>query len=326
MTDAISSLWHRLRFTRLRDALRGRLDASLDWQSLISLAELPPDLAAAVRQVVNRSRLWRREKVDVAAELIAHFQDGLAAGRTPAELLQAFGDSQALAQLIRRAKRRGRPIIWHAWRYAWMSVTAVFLLYVTAGLWMATRRPSVNTDYLADFNKPAIDVPEGQRAWPLYRDALLAMGARRANEAADWSILNKIDAKPGDAEWNTVEAFLQKHASSLAKLREAAARPNLGFVASTSHANFSAKDRELFGVTLENEEIERAKKQTLQDRWLIATLLPDLIHLRDSGMLLATDARRAVAAGDGNTAFADVRAMLGVSRHCEELPFLISSW
>src|SRR4051794_11177570 len=100
MTDALFSLWHRLRYTRLRDVLRGQLDARLDWQNLISLAELPPELAAAVRHVVSRSRLWRREKVDVATELIAHFQDGLAAGRTPTELLHSFGDPQASAQLI----------------------------------------------------------------------------------------------------------------------------------------------------------------------------------------------------------------------------------
>jgi hypothetical protein len=323
MTDTLSSLWHRLRYTRLRDALRGRLDASLDWQSLVALAELPPELAATVRQVVGRSRLWRREKVDVAAELIAHFQDGLAAGRTPTELLQSFGDAQASAQLIRRAKRRGRPMIWHAWRYGWMSLAAIFLLYVTAGLWMATRRPSVKIDYLANFNKPAIAVPEDQRAWPVYRDALLGLGAGRGKETVGGSVLEITDAKPGDADWKKLEPLLKEHADSVAKLREAAARPSLGFVASISQADFSAKDRELFGVTLTKHDIELSKLRTLEDRWLIATLLPDMIHLRDAGMLLAADARRALAAGDGNTVFADVRAMLGVSRHCEELPFLV---
>ncbi len=325
MTDAISSLWHRLRYTRLRDVLRGRLDSSLDWQGSIGLAELPPALAAAVRQVVTRARLWRREKVDVAAELIAHFQDGLTAGRTPAELLQSFGDAEASAQLIRRAKRRGRPMIWHAWRYGWMSVGAIFLLYVTAGLWMATRHPSVKVDYLADFNKPAIAVSEDQRAWPIYRDALLAMGGSPTKKSANEPRLDSlnIDVKPGDPDWKKLEPFLKDHADSLAKLREAAARPKLGFVASTSHADFSPQDRELFGVTVPKEEFELSQLRTLEDRWLIATLLPDLQQLRYSGMLLAADARRAAADGDGNTAFADIRAMLGVSRHSEELPFLV---
>jgi hypothetical protein len=323
MTDAMTSFWHRLRYTRLRDALRGRFDASLDWQSLILLAELPPELAAAVRQVVSRSRLWRPEKVDVAAELIAHFQDGQAAGRTPAELLHSFGDPQASAKLIRRAKRRGRPMIWHAWRYGSMGLAAMFLVYAIAGLWMATDRPSVKVDYLADFNKPAIAVPDDQRAWPLYRDALLAMGAHSTKENDNWSMLDTLDAKPGAADWKKLDVFLTDHADSLAKLREAAARPNLGFVASTSHADFSAKDRELFGVTVPKDEIEQSKKRILEDRWLISTLIPDLQQLRNSGIVLAADARRATAAGDGNTALADVRAMLGVSRHCEELPFIV---
>jgi hypothetical protein len=323
MTDAISSLWHRLRYTRLRDAFRGRLDASLDWQGLIALAELPPELAAAVRQVVSRSRLWRAEKVDVAAELIAHFQDGLAAGRTPAQLLQSFGDPQASAQLIRRAKRRGRPAIWQAWRYGWIGLATFSLLYTAAGLWMATGRPSVKIDYLADFNKPAVAVPEEQRAWPLYRDALLAMGARPAKENDTWPMLDRLDAKLGDADRKKLDAFLTEHADSVAKLREAAARPSLGFVASTSHTDFSVKDRELFGVTVPKEEIEQAKSRTLEDRWLIGALIPDLQQLRNSGVLLAADARRAAAAGDGATALADVRAMFGVSHHCEELPFMV---
>jgi hypothetical protein len=323
MTDAVSSMWHRLRYTRLRDALRGRFDASLDWQSLISLAELPPELAAAVQQVAGRSRLWRSEKVDVAAELIAHFQDGLAAGRTPAELLQTFGDLQASARLIRRAKRRGRPMMWHAWRYGCIGLAALFLLYATAGLWMATGRPSVKIDYLAAFNEPIRAVPDDQRAWTLYRDALLAMGAGPNKANSEWSLLGALDAKPGDADWKTLEPFLKKHADAVAKLRDAAARPSLGFVASTTQADFSAKDRELFGVTLTKEETERAKTQTIEDRWLISTLLPDLLYLKQSGALLASDARRAAVAGDGNIALADVRAMLGVSRHCEELPFLI---
>ena len=288
MTDAISSLWHRLRYTRLRDACRGRLDASLDWQGLIALAELPPELAAAVRQVVSRSRLWRSEKVDVAAELIAHFQDGLAAGRTPAELLQSFGDPQASAQLIRRAKRRGRPAVWHAWRY-WLDGLGGDVRCCTLPQACGWRlgRPTVKIDYLADFNKPAIAVPEDQRAWPIYRDALLAMGARPTKETRQLVDARHIDAKPGEADWKKLEAFLKEHADSLAKLREAAARPSLGFVASTSHADFSAKDRELFGVTVPKEEIELAKsRERLEDRWLIAALMPDIA---------ATEERRHIA-------------------------------
>src|SRR4029077_11024353 len=109
------------------------------------------------------------------------------------------------------------------------------------------------------FNKPAAAVPEDQRAWPLYRDALLSMGAAPTKEHADLPILDVVDAKPGDKNWKALEAFLTEHADSVAKLREAARQPSLGFVASTSQADFLAKDRELFGMTVPKEEFELSK-------------------------------------------------------------------
>jgi hypothetical protein len=320
MTGAIASVWHRLRCTRLRDVMRGRLDSSLDWRGVITLANLPPELAASVQQVVSRSRLWRREKVDVASELVAHFQDGIEAGHTPADLLQSFGDPLAAAQLIRRAKRRNRSILWAAWHYGWMSLAGLFFLYVMAGLWMATRQPTVKVDYLADFNKSVQAIPENERAWPLYRDALLGMGV---HQKSDWSSLETLDAKPGDANWKSLEKYLTTHADSIAKLREAAAKPKLGFVTTTSQVDFTDKDRELFGMKLTKEQIEHDRSLTPKDRWLISALLPDLKSLRDTGFLLAADALRAAAAGDGNTAFANIQSVLGVSKHCEETPFMV---
>ncbi len=70
----------RWRYTPLWDAVRGQLTARLDPRTLITKAELPSPLPELIYTVVHRSRLWRREKVDVARELVAHFADGLSAG------------------------------------------------------------------------------------------------------------------------------------------------------------------------------------------------------------------------------------------------------
>jgi hypothetical protein len=317
------SLWRRLCYTRLRDVLRGRLDARLDWRQTIALAELPDSLADATGQVVRRTRLWRGEKVDVANDLIAHFQDGLAFGHAPDELLKTFGDQTAAAKLIRRAKRRSRSFAWHVWHYGWMCFLALVGAYTVMGLWMSMGRPTIRIDYLAGFNQAPLAVPENERAWPVYRDALLTMGfAQKEGDSPAKNVLAD-DAKPGDKNWKEAESFLNGHAESIAKLREAANRPSLGFVSSTTHADFTDKDRELFGVKLKPEEIEAARHQTLQDRWLVSALLPELQYLKDSALLLASDARRAALAGDGSTAYADVVALLGISRHCEEMPFLV---
>jgi hypothetical protein len=323
MTDAADSVWRRLYHTRFRDMARGRIDASLDWRGYVALSGLPPELTAAVVQVVRRTRLWRKEKADIAAELVAHFQDGLAAGRTSDELLQSFGDAQLSARLIRRAKKRGRPMTWHAWRYALISAITIIVLYVVAGFWMATARPKLETDYFKIVTKQATAAPESDRAWPLYRDALLAMGRQEAKSPSHWSRIDSFDAAPGDAAWKDAEKFLNANAPAVSKLREASQKPALGFVASMSHADFSKKDNELFGVSLTPAQIEEAKKQPAEDRWVISTLVPDLQYLRDVASVLAADAQRSAQSGDANTALADITAILGVSRHSEEMPFLI---
>ena len=340
MTSATSgdSLWRRLYYTRLRDVLRGRLDARLDWRHLVAAADLPEPLAAAVSQVVSKSRLWRSERAAVASELCAHFQDGLEAGVPADVLLESFGDPTAAAQLIRRAKRRNRPLTWHIWRYGWMAVLALSVLNVAIGLWMSLGRPTVKTDYLAAVNKVALAVSESERAWPVYRDALLAMGMQldqmsapegnlpdnsaRPSTAGAAFVKNK--SKPGEPGWAEKEKFLNDNAGSIAKLREAARRSSLGFITTTSRSDFTEKDRELFGIELTPEEIAADKRKTLDDRWAMSAYLPNLMLLRNTGQLLADDVRRAAIAGDGDTAYDDVVAMLGVSRHAAETPFLVA--
>jgi hypothetical protein len=325
MTSATStdSLWRRIYYSRLRDVLRGRLDARLDWRQIIASAALPAELANAVTQVVSKSRLWRSEKAAVATELVAHFQDGLDAGQAPEQLILAFGDTHAASQLVGRAKRRGRPVGWQIFHYGWMTTAGFALLYVMMCLWMATGRPTVRVNYLAALNKTALAVPENERAWPEYRDALLAMGMREDRDDTEAAHFLKNEAKPSEAKWVEKEKFLTEHADAIAKLREAASRNKLGFVASTAHVDFTEQDRDLFGMHFTPEQLEAEKKLTLEDRWLISALLPNLQCLRDAGLILAADAHRAAAAGDGATAYADVTALLGVSRHAEEIPILV---
>jgi hypothetical protein len=318
------SLLRRIYYSRLRDVLRGRLDARLDWRQIVAAADLPAELANAVTQVVSKSRLWRSEKAAVAAELVAHFQDGLEASVSSEQLLTAFGDAQDAGQLIRRAKRRNRSAAWQLWHYGWMTAAGLLLVYVMAGVWMATSRPSVSVNYLEVLNKPALAAPENERAWPIYRDAFMSMGLNLTKTGTPAADFLTNDAPPGDPKWNEKEKFLNANLAAIAKLREAAARSHLGFVTTPVRSEVNEKDRELFGMVLTPEEIEADKHKTIEDRWVLSTLLPDLQLLRDAGRILEADAHRAAMAGDGGTAYADIIAILGVSRHAEEAPLLVA--
>ena len=103
--DVTASSWlSRAYYTPVSDALRGQLSARLDIRRDIAAANLPLPISRLIYTVSRRTRLWRGEKSDVARELIAHFSDGLAAGRAADELAKDFGPVEQSARLIRRAK------------------------------------------------------------------------------------------------------------------------------------------------------------------------------------------------------------------------------
>src|SRR5687767_13863067 len=105
MTDTIEqSYWYKIRYTPIRDAVRGRMTARLDLRRRLDEATLPPPVKQLLLRVVTATRLWRLERIEVLQELIAHFTDGLASGISADELIKTFGNEAQAAQLIRRAK------------------------------------------------------------------------------------------------------------------------------------------------------------------------------------------------------------------------------
>lgn len=83
-------------------------DAVEDVRRLIEGSGLPASIGERVLSAVAGQRLRAPAAVDVAQELIAHFQDGLDAGREESELLSSFGDGEDVGRLIGRGKRVAR--------------------------------------------------------------------------------------------------------------------------------------------------------------------------------------------------------------------------
>ena len=325
MTATAPSVWGRLRYTRLRDLLNGRIDGSLDWRQLIASADLPAKVCDTIVGVVRHTRLWRSEKYDVTQELIGHFQDGLEAGQSSGELVELFGDPGQAASLIRRAKKRGRPVAWQLWHFGWLSGAVLALVYLFTGVYMMLGRPTVKKDYLAIINEHAQAVPAAERAWPLYRDALLTMGAKFNDNNVNHPYVNACEAKPGEERWSEAMQFLTKNQDSIAEIRRASALPALGLAVGPSWQWFAPEDRTLF-MTDSSQAIwqETTDREPLEDRWLISTLLPHLHFLRTTSELLHNDCLRAVAANDGEIALADITAILGMGRQLEKELFLVS--
>ena len=70
-------------------------------------AVLPPEIEALIREVLDASGLdFVDGHQEVARELRAHFEDGLAAGAAAAELIVRFGDPLVAGRRIARTRPR----------------------------------------------------------------------------------------------------------------------------------------------------------------------------------------------------------------------------
>ena len=143
------------------------------------LALVPENAGDLIKAIIGEMRYRKEVRDDVAAELAAHFEDELKDCATDEEkeqkakkLITQFGDAKLLAVLLRRAKKRCRPL--------WRTVVArtfqtagiiivCFILYVA---WFFSGKPIVTVDYVAELNRivrPVAD--ENLNAAPLYEKA-----------------------------------------------------------------------------------------------------------------------------------------------------------
>lgn len=297
-----------------------------DWSALLHNSELPDSLRVVLRDVLRRTRLWHRERADVARELIAHFQDGLASGSNPDELARTFGDPHAAARLIRRAKIRGRPWWYHACRRAnqafGIALAIGAVLYVFLFLRYTITPPTIARNFTAELNAPGLAVPESDRAWPMYLDALrvLRVPPKKLLQNSE----NPWPSKPGHPLWPEAAAYIDSVQSGIDLLARAADKPTLGYPLS------NAVPRDF--ATLRNElndyrPLPGVPEFDIPDDnpQLIGVLLPHLGEFRSFARSLVVDARRALELQDPDRFVRDIRTMLGLARHSADPPFLIGS-
>ena len=305
MADAlILSLLHRILHTPLRDVVRGRLSGRLDVNRRIATCGLPAPAQAVIQNVVRRTRLWRLEKVDVA--------DGLESGATVDALIAAFGDQGKAARLIRWAKQRGRPVVWHVWRGLVLLAMALFVYCIVATVQFYAGSPSPSVNYVTVLNREVQQIPEDQRAWPLYREAMLALGATVAGQ---YRFHELAQVMAGEARWDEKVTWLGEHQDALSIVRRASQRQALGFVLGPGG---SQDDVQLWpNLTGDGPRLHIDAKvpgaDTIGDP-VITVVIPYVNELLILGNLLADDASVSRERGDARRLLGDVEAMLGMAR------------
>ncbi|MDX1566029.1 MAG: hypothetical protein R3236_11510, partial [Phycisphaeraceae bacterium] len=280
---------------------------------------LPDSIQSLVLDVTRASRLWRRERADLAVELCAHFGDGLEAGRNAEQLIADFGNLKTAVRLMRRGKMRCRPLPWKIFRWTCRSLAALVVIYIGLIFYYLGGEPTVSTDYYAKFNAAALAVSPEDRAWPIYRKAFLTL---KDPKDVPWDRYNRPPL-PGEEGWSQTAAYLDRHREALDQIRRAARKPGLGFVA--SH-RLSSEDRAVYGTeeTALDTESDSVSADHSLGHSLAAMPLPYLADLRFASNLLSFAAIRAASEGKGSKAIDDIKTMIGIARHLKEQPSLIN--
>jgi hypothetical protein len=141
---------------------------------------LPTCAVEYVQQLLKKMRYRRKVRQNVQEELTAHFEDELKACTTDQErrtkahqLIAEFGDPKLLAVLLRRAKKRCRPL----WRTivarTFQTVGVLVLCLIVYTMWFMSGKPTIRVDYLTQLNQmsrpPLLDQ---DNAWPHYEKAI----------------------------------------------------------------------------------------------------------------------------------------------------------
>jgi hypothetical protein len=248
---------------------------------------------------------------------MSHFEDALESGESPSDVIAAYGDEKTAAKLLRSACKRKRwwveIALVKSMKYTAAALGCFILLYFVLVLFALQREPNIAVDYVAKMNETADAVPEGERAWPLYRAASIALNA-------DSEPSPEVDDRyvhptwVGDAGWKEYATWLDVHKETLDLIRQGTEKQGMGFIVGGA---VDEEDKELWPEAYEE------KQETIGNP-MIGILFPQLGHMRSMARLLQYDAILAASVGDGGRCVQDINAMIRLGTHTREHSTLIN--
>jgi len=141
---------------------------------------LPACAVEYVQRLLKKMRYRRKVRDDVEAELKAHFEDELKDCKSSQEkeqkakqLITDFGDIKLLAILLRRAKKRCRPLWRTVIARTFQAIGVLIVCFIFYAIWFSFGEPNPRIDYVKLLNK--MNQPEvlnQDNAWPHYEKAI----------------------------------------------------------------------------------------------------------------------------------------------------------
>jgi D-alanyl-D-alanine dipeptidase len=258
---------------------------------------LPVEIIEYIRLVIRKMNYRRRVCEDVAAELAAHFEEELKDCKTDEDrqqkskqIIENFGDTKLLGILLRRAKKRCRPL-WRTALVRSLQAAGLFVLFlIVYSIWFLTGKPVITTDYLTQFNslvRPVAD--ESQNAAPLYEKAVQLFG-----ESRDYNDIKQIVGKKYDEVTPQEKERLEK---------------------------WIAGNREIFDLAIEGSARPyywQAYYVNNPNQGMLGILMPSLAEFRNIARLLTWRAQLSAQQGRYEDSFNDLTACYRFGRHLRQ--------
>ncbi len=144
------------------------------------IEHLPACGVEFLTRLTKKMRYRHKVRQEVQAELAAHFEDDLKDCLTEEQrqekaerLIADFGDPETLAVLMRRAKKRCRPLWRTVLARTFQAACALIVCLVLYMIWFYTGEPTISVDYVAMLNRMSKpEVRNEDNAWPQYEKAI----------------------------------------------------------------------------------------------------------------------------------------------------------
>ncbi|MCA9102127.1 MAG: hypothetical protein KDA63_13280, partial [Planctomycetales bacterium] len=201
----------------------------------------------------------------------------------------------------RRNRSWQRQLVGYAGRAVQLSLAAALLAWVYLAVRYFGVHPRITHNYLAEMDADYVGLSEDQRAWPLYREALMDLHLQRET----WPMWSTDGAF--NHEYRTWAAENQR---AVALCRKAAARPQMGF--------FYQDRGNVDWLTQMSFDQDLATRFLSPEGPTVAALLPHIQEMRTLGHLLLADAWTAAERSDAAAVVADIDAMLAMSDHVRD--------
>ncbi len=193
------------------------------------LNKLPACAKEYISQVLEKMRYRRKVTQDVQAELAAHFEDELRDYATDEEkeqkaqqLIAEFGDVKLLAVLLRRAKKRCRPLWRKALVRSFQALGIIILYFLICSIPLFIGKPTISVNYVDWLNELVQSGrAESDNARPYYEKA-----TQLYVKMPEWLAKNPIrwQYDLNDVELNSLSDWLEDNQGAIEALRQGSRR------------------------------------------------------------------------------------------------------